>query len=68
MIPRTRSEINKAFLSGDTLTDKELVILRDFYERVTDDLALLGDHFHLAWKETYTRYRMLVQMGNARNI
>ena len=56
---RTTKEANEAFLIGDPISDKELKSLIAFYTRITDDLAVLGPHFRLSWKECLSRLQTL---------
>ena len=63
---RTTAEANKAFLVGKPINDTEVKLLIAFYTRLTDDLAVLGDHFHLSWKECFNRLQTLQSFEQSR--
>lgn len=46
-------EILRKIEIGDPLTDRELDTAFKFYTKLTQDLRLLGNKFHLAWAETF---------------
>jgi hypothetical protein len=46
--------------------DKDLDIAIDFYQTTTDNLALLGEKFHLSWKECFFKLKMLQEFKTSR--
>ncbi len=58
-------EMNKELLvkiqNGDHISDQELVVSIEFYSDLETKLALLGAHFHLAWKEVFFVLNQLKQ-------
>ena len=59
-------KINEKFILGDPISNKELVILLEFYTKLEHDLQLLGPHFHFTWREVLDRQMRLEGYKTAR--
>ena len=59
-------ELNQKFLDGDGISDEELDKLLELYSATTEALSILGAHFHLSWRESYSRLLSLEAYKQAR--
>ena len=51
---------------GDSINDEELKIALKFYTELEQNLKLLGEKFHFAWRSVYDTQRMLDGFHQAR--
>jgi hypothetical protein len=65
---RKISEIYTALINGDSMTDEEVIALRDQFKLAVDAVFPLGDMFRIAFYEASLRYLYLDAICKARGI
>lgn len=68
MAKRTKREIYKAMINGDSYTDKEALEMRDHFKLVADACHELGERFYFPFKEANQEYCRMVDVCNARGL
>lgn len=68
MAKRTKAQIYKAMTMGNKYTNAEAKEMRDHFKLTADVCHLLGDRFHLAFKEANEQYLYLCDVCRARGL
>ena len=65
---RRLAECYDIFQRGDTLTDEEVLALREAFNNARNATCVLGPRFYIAFSEANTRYNDLDYIARARGI
>lgn len=65
---RTKREIYKAMINGDSYTDAEALEMRDHFELVANACHELGERFYFAFREANQEYFRLNDVCRARGL